>query len=629
MLSDAMELDHLSQDPNFHLAEIVNASGAAITSVTMDRRIQSWNPAAEVLFGFTAKEVLGSDSMMIVPPDRMEEALGYHTRVSGGEILNVETVRHHKSGRLVQVSISLAPIRGEAGEIVGTCAVTHDISGRKGSGEQLQAEAANRQRAEEELRVSERDFRTFFEMADVGNVITDVRTNRFLRVNRRFCEMTGYSAGELHELTFHDLTDPADPDRDRTGWEDALRRKASSFNIEKRYLRKDGSTLWVNVNSTLVRSSEGEPLHAIGVLQDVTDRRLAIEELERARHALVERVQERTAELATASAAARESAHRLETLIANSPLPIVVLDLHGLVQIWNPAAESLFGWQAAEVLGHFVPHLPTHSSAAYQADLRAMLASPNRIHVETKRQQRDGGLLDVAVWSAPLFSADHEIRGSMAIFMDVTERKFLERALLEATERESRRIGQELHDHLCQHLLGAAFSAKAVALGLPAESPVERELNRLARTINEAVKQARDIARGLNPVEMDAAGLMSALEELVARPHAGKVCRLECERPVFLRDAETSLQAYRIAQDAVFNAIHHSDGTEIVVRLTDDAHHVHLRIMDNGSGFQPPSDFDRGLGIAIMKYRAEAIGGKLWIDTANDARASVNCSLPK
>jgi signal transduction histidine kinase len=238
-------------------------------------------------------------------------------------------------------------------------------------------------------------------------------------------------------------------------------------------------------------------------------------------------------------------------------------------------------------------------------------------------------LIDVEVWRVPLFTAENEVSGSTAILMDMTERKFLERALLEAAERESRRIGQELHDHLCQHLLGAAFSAKAVAMGLPSDLPASTELHHLARLINSAVLQARDIARGLNPVELDAAGLMAALQELSERPRGGITCRLECEHNVHLLDAGAALHAYRIAQEAVANAVQHSDGTAIVIRLSEDARNIVLQIEDNGRGFSPPVSGRQGLGLEIMKYRAHAISGKVFVNTAQDRGTSVVLLLPK
>lgn len=479
------------------------------------------------------------------------------------------------------------------------------------------------------LEASTRDFRTFFEMANVGNVIADARTGQFLRVNRCFCELTGYPEQELLALTSYDLTDPLDIDADRTGWEEAVRRDPPTFTIEKRYRRKDGRTIWVHVTSTLVRDARGEPLHAIGVIRDVTDRRFAMEELEKARAELEARVGSRTAEATAATAAARETADRLRTLIENSPLAIITLDLDYRVQLWNPAAERLFGWTAEEVVGKPLPTLPGDKGPLYEMEPYAKAIAPERLHWETKRQRRDGSVVEIEAWRAPLFDAQGNVIASIAILMDVTERKFLERAMLEATERESRRIGRELHDHLCQHLLGAAFSAKAMAMGQPRESPLSTELEALARLINSAVQQSRDIARGLNPVELDAAGLMTALQVLTDRPKPGIACRLECERDVLLLDAEAALQAYRIAQEAVANAVEHSGATEIVIRLAEDAQGIVLSITDNGKGFDPKAGNHAGLGLEIMRYRAQVISGNVGVHTSPYGGSSVVLSLPK
>lgn len=202
---------------------------------------------------------------------------------------------------------------------------------------------------------------------------------------------------------------------------------------------------------------------------------------------------------------------------------------------------------------------------------------------------------------------------------------FLERALLDSADRESRRIGQELHDNLCQHLLGAAFAAKALANSLPPGSSAAVEAGEIARLVNSAVQQARDIARGLNPAELDAAGLMDALRDLTQRPH----CRLECEKPVRMPDAEIARHAYRIAQEAVTNALKHSGAREIVVRLGEDEDAIHLQIADDGRGFARDEDVPQSIGIESMKIRARALGGRLSIDTPNGGGTSVTFALPK
>ena len=219
----------------------------------------------------------------------------------------------------------------------------------------------------------------------------------------------------------------------------------------------------------------------------------------------------------------------------------------------------------------------------------------------------------------------NETRPEELIRARVAEREFLERAFLESADRESRRLGQELHDHLCQHLLGAAFSAKALAHTLEPASPAAIEADELARLINSAVVQMREIVRGLNPADLAASGLREALQKLAQHPR----CRLECAHPVSLPDAEAARHTFRIAQEAVANAVRHSAAREIVLRLSEDAHSVSLEITDDGTGFDPDSTISRGLGVAMMKCRARALGGTIRFDTPDSGGTRVLLVIPK
>lgn len=209
------------------------------------------------------------------------------------------------------------------------------------------------------------------------------------------------------------------------------------------------------------------------------------------------------------------------------------------------------------------------------------------------------------------------------------ERGVLVRALLDAADRESRRIGQELHDHLCQLLMGAAFSAKAVSLNLPPSSPAVGELNDLVRLISSAAQETRDIARGLNAGELDSASLPAALQTLVTRPHSGVTCRLEGTPSVRLPEGPAARHLYRIAEEAIANAVQHSGGTEVVVRLMADDGNIQLQVTDNGCGFSTLPNGRDGLGLTIMKYRAEAIHAQLRFDTRDGGGTCVTCLLPK
>lgn len=318
-----------------------------------------------------------------------------------------------------------------------------------------------------------RDFHSFFELAGVGNIITDVEQQKFLRVNRTFCEITGYSSGELQKLTASDITHPEDRERARSSWSSFLQGEGAHFEIEKRFVRKDGRIVRGHMTCTLVRDDQNQPVHAIGIVRDVTDR-----------------------------------------------------------------------WDAFKAL-------------------------------------KD-------------------------------ERRFLEQALFGAGEREKRRIGQELHDHLCQQLLGAAFAAKVIAGEVDrGQSDVGLRLHELARIINESVVQVREFSRGLHPVESDAAGLMSALQELAKQINNSAIsCDFHCPEPILVERPEAALHAYRITQEAVLNAAQ-TEASKITIALQRFRRSVCLCITDDGGKEGELTANPEGLAAKTLQYRARAMHGRL------------------
>ena len=201
-------------------------------------------------------------------------------------------------------------------------------------------------------------------------------------------------------------------------------------------------------------------------------------------------------------------------------------------------------------------------------------------------------------------------------------------ALLEAAEREQRRIGQELHDHLCQHLLGAAFAAKALAGAMDREqSRLAPQLHDLARLINDAVTQVRDISRGLHPVELDSAGLLSALRELANRASHSVSCTFRCGKDVPVNDPATALNAYRIAQEAVACALQ-TGAAKILLALTRKGDSICLRITDDGRIEGPLTADSSGTVARTLYYRSQAMGGELTMLFNPGAGTSVTCIFP-
>jgi signal transduction histidine kinase len=206
----------------------------------------------------------------------------------------------------------------------------------------------------------------------------------------------------------------------------------------------------------------------------------------------------------------------------------------------------------------------------------------------------------------------------------------LEREVMEAGEREYRRIGQDLHDGLCQHLTGTALASQVLTERLPENENVRADARRLVALIEDGITLARGIAKGLYPIEKDSTGLMNALEHFAENTTQmfGVDCRFECPMPVLIENANTASHLYRIAQEAVSNAIRHGRATRVTVLLEKSDEGVRLRVSDNGAGLPKHLPKHGGMGLRTMADRTSSIGGRLSIHPGLMGGAEVVCSAP-
>ncbi|HET7084715.1 MAG TPA: sensor histidine kinase [Rhizomicrobium sp.] len=199
-----------------------------------------------------------------------------------------------------------------------------------------------------------------------------------------------------------------------------------------------------------------------------------------------------------------------------------------------------------------------------------------------------------------------------ALRRETAERERLEQEMLEISEREQRRIGQDLHDGLCQHLTGTALAAHVLAEKLGARDLHESEAaHRIVDLVEEAISLARGMAKGLYPVELQADGLMQALEHFTATTTElfGVACRFECATPVLIHSPATATHLYRIAQEAVGNAVKHGQARHVTVALEENDDGIRLSISDDGRGLAKDAADGKGMGLRIMADRAKMVGG--------------------
>ncbi len=309
-------------------------------------------------------------------------------------------------------------------------------------------------------------------------------------------------------------------------------------------------------------------------------------------------------------------------LIANSDFP------DPQVLYVNPSFSQLTGYSPGQVVGR--PLSALNGLSAVQERLGRGWSHDERFLEGTSAYQTAEGE-HWAEWRVgPVKDKSGRITHWLVILRDMTERKRLEKEILEISDREQRRIGQDLHDGLCQQLAGIELMSQALEQKIAPRSKTDAaRAGEIAGHVREAIRQTRLLARGLSPVTLESEGLMSALQELASNTE--KIfqvdCRFECEPPVCVQDQAVVTHLFRITQEAVSNAIKHGKATRIVIRLSQQQGTILLVISDNGSGFAGTVSRDKGMGLRIMQSRAGMIGGTLTVEKNPEGGARICCAI--
>ncbi|OYV97048.1 MAG: hypothetical protein B7Z68_04355, partial [Acidobacteria bacterium 21-70-11] len=371
--------------------------GMAITSPA--KRYMEVNDTICEILGYERQELLGKTWAELSHPGDLAKNVHAFDRVLAGEIdgYTMEKRYLRKDGQTVDALLSVKAVRGADGSADHFVTLVQDISERK--------------RAEAIVRESERQLAGMFELASVGIAQADPRTGRWLRVNRKMCEITGYETSELLALHVPDITHPDDRQGDRELFERVVRGEAPAYQLEKRYIRKDGTPIWVNVNMTVIRDAAGQAVRTVATIEDVDERKHAEQAL-------------------------RDSEERYRTLVAHSPDGIFLADLKGNFLSVNEAICRDLGFSEAEMLSMSVWDIvPEPQWEAHRARLARILKG-EALDDTFEYQVRDkaGNLLPADVRSAPYRKGDNLV-GFQAIARNVQERKRAQAALHESEAR--------------------------------------------------------------------------------------------------------------------------------------------------------------------------------------------------
>lgn len=375
-----------------------------------------------------------------------------------------------------------------------------------------------------------------------------------------------------------------------------------------RVMARDGRIVWFHCDARMMRREDGRPWFIHGVAFDISDLKRVEEELQKERNFV-------SAILDTVGAL------------------VVVLDQEGRILRFNPACELTTGYSLADVQGKCIwdlfllPEEVDRFKGIFEV-LRTDLLPQDYQSCWVTRH----GDQRLIAWTSTLLPGNGETSTYIiATGIDITERKQLEKAILDISAREQRRIGQDLHDGLGQHLTGIAFMAKVHETKLAEKSWSETDdAAKIVKLVNEAIYKTRELARGLLPVVSDSQGLMSALQLCAAEVEDlfGVSCRLQCDIPVLIHDDALATHLYYIAQEAVNNAVKHSGAEKIVIRLSAEQGRGTLTIRDDGKGIPENLPGNHGMGLHIMNYRAGIIGGSLEVRRDTPRGTIVTCIFP-
>ncbi|HXC58629.1 MAG TPA: PAS domain-containing protein [Steroidobacteraceae bacterium] len=386
---------------------------------------------------------------------------------------------------------------------------------------------------------------------------------------------------------------------------EAQRLLGTNYEMNYRVRHRDGSWRHVRQSATYTLGHDGKPIRAYGVIEDITEEQEQREQLQ-LQAAIIERMSE----------------------------GVMLVAEDATILFANPALEKMFGYQCGELTGRNAQTLSFRSDANFAGLLRTVFEGTenNRTSIiDLEGRHSNGEICPVQGYFSSLMLGSR--RCVVAVLADIAERKQLERELMQVATSVQQRIGGDLHDDLGQQLAGIAMmlqslGQRAAHAGSP---PLSAAVDQIVQLVNSAIRSTRSLARGLSPVRPSPDGLMEGLEELVNQVFERYGIRVRMELslpPSATLDENTATNLYRIAQEGVLNAARHADATQIHLRLRVAGADVELLVIDDGKGFDPLQHARGGMGLRIMRYRAQLIGGYLSVESRPGAGTTLRCRCP-
>ena len=594
----------------FRLSAIIDSSEDAIVSKDLNGIIQTWNKSAERMFGYTAEEVVGQSILVISPQERRSEEDKILARIRAGVTIDhFETQRRRKDGSLIDISLTVSPIRDSAGAIIGASKIARDVSREKA----LEREA----------------FRLAAIVDSSDDAIVSSDLNGMIQTWNPAAErIFGYSA---FEMIGRPITVIVPPERwaEQDGILTRLRAGVPVEHFETVRQRKDGTPVDMSLSVSPIKTAAGTIVGTSKIAREISRQR-----------------------------ALEREAFRLAAIVDSSEDAIVSKDLNGIVQTWNKAAERMFGYAAAEIVGRSITLIiPPERWSEEDNVLSRVRAGLGIEHFETVRRRKDGTLLEISLSVSPIRTSTGAVIGASKIARDISVQRQLMRAAEEASRVKDEFLAMLSHE-LRTPLNAVLGYTRMLRLGHVTDERrehvmdiIERNGNVLSQLVSD-VLDVSGIVTGkikLKVGEHNVASVLGASVDIVRPAAEAKNVSLHVDiddANVLVRSDPDRIQ--QVFWNLLSNAVKFTPrGGYIEVRLASYRGNAVVTVTDTGIGISPaslPYIFQRfwqgesgsgresrglGLGLALARHFVELHGGTIQATSPGPGQGSTfTVSLP-
>lgn len=598
-----------------------DTAAVGIGLMSLDRRVTDANAALCRMFGLSREELIGQTPLIVTHPDDYPESTSSHEELLAGKKDYYWAERRYlrKNGEVFWAQVTMSIVRGPAGEPLYLLGMVVDINEHK--------------KALAELSRSEKRFRAVFENAGIGMALV-TPDRQALAVNNNLVQISGYSREELLSKNGYDISHPEDWNVGIQQYKELVGGSLDSYQVERRYLRKDGRPYWVRQTISAVRDDAGQVSYLVVMVEDINHQKQDQELL-------------------------RESEARFRAVFDNAAIGVLVVALEGRILQINQTVTRLTGYTEEELVNADTSLLVAENSRSLEDELFSRLAAGERDqYLEEKHYLRKDGspfwgraifalvrdagnhpsyiigmiedITEQKVAAEKLSAQEAEYRrtleqrveerthklseANLRLVSEIEQRQRVEEALAtkaveEAIAAERTRLARDLHDAVTQTLFSASLIAEILPdLWAMDEAEARRSTDELRQLTRGALAEMRTLLIELRPTALAQARFPDLLKQLCeavtgrARLPINLFFDGDYELPL---DVKVAL--YRIAQESLNNIVKYARAARVEIRVILAAQYVHLEIRDNGSGFEMDSIKPTSLGMRIMRERAESI----------------------